>query len=414
MTCWQVIASIFQKILGCVAIQPAKRSLLRAIVDSDDMAYTDPSVQSFTLPPWADVAEELMVRFKLRLAGSFFGAICLATWALAVCPAAEPPVAQPDSKEASEETKPGRFIRLLRTDDGELASMDTATVRYAAEDEKREGLTVDLIGAVHIGEAEYYAELNKQFEQYDALLYELVAPEGTRITKDTPKGGNPVGMLQTSMKNILELDYQLDHIDYERENFVHADMSPDDFARTMEERGESIWTMMFKMMGHAIAQQSKNPNRSSDAEILLALFNPDRALALKRILAEQFEDMEGMLDSFGGPDGSTIITERNKKALEVLKREIAAGKKRIGIFYGAGHMTDMEARLLSDFALKRGEETWLTAWDLRDNPAPDVQKPPKPQAPARPKERSKKAPVKEPVKQPAKVSKQPVKAPTGL
>ena len=57
-------------------------------------------------------------------------------------------LAEPDSKAASEETKPCRFIRLLRTDDGELASMDTATVRYTADDEKRKGLTVDLIGAV--------------------------------------------------------------------------------------------------------------------------------------------------------------------------------------------------------------------------------------------------------------------------
>ena len=39
-------------------------------------------------------------------------------------------------------------------------------------------VTIDLIGAVHIGEKAYYDKLNKEFEQYDVLLYELVAPEG--------------------------------------------------------------------------------------------------------------------------------------------------------------------------------------------------------------------------------------------
>ena len=51
-------------------------------------------------------------------------------------------------------------------------------------------VVVDLIGAVHVGEKAYYEALNKQFEDYDAVLYELVAPEGTRV----PKGAKPGGI----------------------------------------------------------------------------------------------------------------------------------------------------------------------------------------------------------------------------
>ncbi len=46
-----------------------------------------------------------------------------------------------------------------------------------------------------------------------------------------------------------------------------------------------------------------------------------------------------------GPKGSTLIGERNKRALDVLKKQIASGKKKIAVFYGAGHMVDMEKRL---------------------------------------------------------------------
>jgi len=77
---------------------------------------------------------------------------------------------------------------------------------------------------------------------------------------------------------------------------------------------------------------------------------------LKRVLAGQFEHMDSMMEALEGPDGSTIIAERNKVALETLKEQIAAGKLKIGIFYGAGHMPDMERRLIDDLQeLSRAE-----------------------------------------------------------
>lgn len=269
----------------------------------------------------------------------------------------------------------GKFIRLLRSEDGTVVALQTAVVTYArpeqvdapADGHKEHRVEVDLIGAVHIGEAEYYEALNRLFQQYDAVLYELVAPEGTRIERgDSRRDGSIVSRLQVGMKDMLELDFQLEHIDYQQENLVHADMSPEEFARTMERRGESVWSIILRMLGQSIAQQSKNTSRTSDLDLLMALFDRNRALKLKRILAEQFEDLEGVMLAFEGEDGSTIISERNKKALEVLKRELDAGKRKLAIFYGAGHLPDMEARLKKDFGLVRCGERWLTAWDMSD------------------------------------------------
>ncbi len=76
-----------------------------------------------------------------------------------------------------------------------------------------------------------------------------------------------------------------------------------------------------------------------------------------------------------GPEGSTLITERNKKALEVLGKKIDSGAKRLAIFYGAGHMPDMSQRLESDFGLQRKDEQWLTAWDLRSKSKQPAAKP---------------------------------------
>ena len=176
------------------------------------------------------------------------------------------------------------------------------------------------------------------------------------------------------MKSMLGLEHQLDCIDYTKKNFVHADMSPEEFNKSMTERGESFMQMFLKMMGQGMAQQQKEG--SGDAAILLALFSRDRNLKLKVAMAEQLENAEGQLDVLGGPEGSTIISERNKKALAVLTTELKAGKKKIGIFYGAGHFADMQDRLLKDFALKRTSEKWLVAWML-EKAAPKKEEPKK-------------------------------------
>jgi hypothetical protein len=148
-------------------------------------------------------------------------------------------------------------------------------------------------------------------------------------------------------------------------------MSPEDFAKSMEERNESFLGMFARMWGQAIAQQSTQKNRTSDVDVLAALFSPNRSFAMKRVMAEQFENVEGVMEALEGKDGSTIITERNKVALKKLSEQIAAGKKKIAIFYGAGHLGDMEKRLLGDeFELKRSGEQWLDAWNLSKTPAP--------------------------------------------
>ena len=55
----------------------------------------------------------------------------------------------------------------------------------------------------------------------------------------------------------------------------------------------------------------------------------------------------------------------NAAAIDVLRQEIAAGKRKIAIFYGAAHMNDFDTRLREDFQLEPVETDWIEAWDLR-------------------------------------------------
>jgi len=259
------------------------------------------------------------------------------------------------------------YIRVTHDASGNPEALETSIVRLVPKGAEHPGLSVDLISAVHVGDKGYYRALDKRFDDYDVVLYELVAPEGTVI----PKGGgnpnrNPLSAIQNAMKDLLELEYQLSGIDYTKKNFVHADLSPAEFAKSMQEKGESFWTIFFRLMAAGMVQQANNPGKASEVDLLMALFDKDRAIKLKRIMADQFANMDVLMTAFNGPDGSTLITERNKAALAVLAKEIAAGRKKIAIFYGGGHMPDMEPRAIADFQLKRAGQEWLEAWNLRD------------------------------------------------
>ena len=270
--------------------------------------------------------------------------------------------AAPAKEKQAAPAKP-QFIRITRDDKKQPLTLDTAIVSYQPK-EKPEGVQVDLIGALHVADKSYYEALNKQFEQYDALLFELVAPKDVKIPKDRPAGAtSAVGTVQVGMKEVLDLAFQLDCVDYSKPNFVHADMSPDEFSKSMVQRGESFSKMYFRAMGYGLARQDKG--LGMEASLLLSLFSKNRAQKLKLVMAEQLSDIDCQMAAMEGPEGSTLLTERNRKALEVLARELQAGKKKIGIFYGAAHLSDMETRLFEEFKMQRSAEAWLPAWDLQ-------------------------------------------------
>ncbi|MEM9660340.1 MAG: hypothetical protein AAF961_18400, partial [Planctomycetota bacterium] len=158
------------------------------------------------------------------------------------CSAGESPaLADKDEQTQRESPQLGeKWVRLVRDKSGKPLAMQTAIVRYAPVGEGETSGAgaparyLDLVGAVHVGDRSYYAALNQRFRSYDAVLYELVAPEGTVVPKGRgTSNSNPLGALQNGMKTMLEVEHQLDRVDYTKRNFVHADLSPREFAEAM-------------------------------------------------------------------------------------------------------------------------------------------------------------------------------------
>lgn len=273
---------------------------------------------------------------------------------------------EPKLKSANE------FIRVIKNDKKVPVALQTAITRYTSSDGKTQ---IDLIGAVHIGDGKYYDRLNERFEEYDVLLYELFAPKNTRI----PKGGKPqeergiTDMIFEGAKFVLDLESQVEKIDYTKENFVHADMSPEEMQKVLAEQGESAFTVILGVLADLLRQQNLQENnlKYTKSDDLVSneefgffdtILDRNGPVKLKRQMSTQFENIDQ--GGLGGTLNRILVVERNKAAMKVLDQQIAKGKTKLALFYGAAHNPDFDLRLRQK-GYKCGKTVWLTAWDMR-------------------------------------------------
>jgi hypothetical protein len=292
------------------------------------------------------------------------------TMVVLLVPASALPLLAGSPREPAKKAPASKFLRISKDAKGQPLALETATVRYRPA---KGDLIVDLVSVVHLGERGYYRKLNEQFEQYDVVLYELVAPKGTRI----PKGGrsatdNPLAMIQKIATLVLNLEMQTDRIDYTRDNFLHADLSPAEMAQEIRKRGDDGITLFLSIAADLLRQQNllamkqkESPDKEEPFDFFAMLTDRTAPSKLKRMMAEQLADLESPDGALGKTISTILISDRNKAALRVFQKELAKGKKKIAIFYGAGHMPDFEKRLRSDFGLEPVSTQWSPAWDLR-------------------------------------------------
>ncbi|MEK0450267.1 MAG: hypothetical protein RL088_2535 [Verrucomicrobiota bacterium] len=256
-------------------------------------------------------------------------------------------------------------------------------VRYQGDDKagkletivvsmKKGDVKVDLIGAVHIADKAYYAELTELFKTYEVLLFELV--DGQSIKEElegkkdevSAKDNDPAfkflrGMM-TSLSSYFNFQYQTDGIDYRTANFVHADVSMEQFQKMQKDKGESFFTLYQKAVRAQLELGTDKSMEPKGGQLLLALLGDSSGL--KVVMARSLAGADKLLEKIEGDSGTVILTERNKVALGVLEKQLAAGKKNLGIFYGAAHLADMEARMVK-MGFERTGEKWITAWDIK-------------------------------------------------
>lgn len=278
-------------------------------------------------------------------------------------------------------------------------------IRYVGDDKrgrletvvvtlKKGDVQVELIGAVHVADPEYYKALTKLFTGYEELLFELV--DGQKMKEELEDGPKPpakkkpgtplkqgefppddadaapakerspafkiISVMMRGVGSYFHFQYQTEGIDYHTKNFVHADVSMDEFVQLQADKGESFIDLMRKAIEAQLEVGTDRTAEPKGSQLLLALLGDSSGL--KVAMARQLSSAGDVVAEMEKHGGTVIITERNRKALEVLDREVAAGRKNLGIFYGAAHLAEME-KDLEKRGYQRTAERWLTAWDIK-------------------------------------------------
>lgn len=255
------------------------------------------------------------------------------------------------------------FARVTESKQQQPLALQLAINSYVPRNGDRK-VRVDLVGAIHIGDRAYYAELNERFEDYDALLYELIAPKDTVISREDTDPKGIISNTQVTMKNLLSLSFQLDEIDYSAANFVHADLSPTELSQSMDERGESLYVYFWRLFYASMNQYAKDPLGLKDMKMLTAMLSSDSDNSFKIMLAYEMVDLDTHREILGDDAESAVIGARNQRAIDVLVETLESGEQRVGIFYGVAHMPDMEERLVEQLDLVYLDTTWVDAWRL--------------------------------------------------
>ena len=260
--------------------------------------------------------------------------------------------------------EPTDFIRIDEKDGHTL--LQTSISRYQKDD-----ISVTLIGAIHIADEAYFDALNQEFTKYPVLLFELIGGEDAAKTLDgKPRekeehDGRPAEGLRGlygSFALTMQLVEQIEHIDYTKKNFVHADLTQAEYLKLTEGKDDDLLAFALQTSVKTSEITGKPFGGLNMGLVMRAMLSGD-GTGLKLEYMKMMDQGDESAAAIAGKN--LVITDRNDKCFQVLAEQIKAGAKTVGIFYGAAHFPDMEKRLLADgFTLQN--HRWLTAWDVKN------------------------------------------------
>lgn len=250
------------------------------------------------------------------------------------------------------------------------------------------GPAVWLAAVMHVGEPKYYQQLQTFLAKQTVVLYEGVNPEAhphhvQEATDDVPRtaepGTNETYSLQSALARSLGLVFQLEAIDYDRSNFLNSDLSIEQIQHIMAgghfaAAGQPSTNLTFDVLLQIMDGSSFLGSLVKTALHFVAGNMQVQAVA-KLTLIEAIGRLKGNLAEMQGlpPDWQeliqVLIEARDQNLVNDLKSELqqvpASGS--IAVFYGAGHMDDLETRVTHALHYKPADEIWLPAFsvDLR-------------------------------------------------
>lgn len=266
------------------------------------------------------------------------------------------------------------IMRITSDAASKAQHLEVPLLRYTKGSQFKDQIVVDFVGAVHLGEKQYYGDLNKRFTSYDAVLFELVS-DGTNLPEMGGQGEDSIlGTVQRAFSNLLGLSFQLDEVNYRARNFIHADLSPEELRDAMSARGESLPQLLMKIIKLSTDPELKKALEAKGYKdggldgvnpLLILLRGPTQEdrVKIRRFMAQGLVGSDAVMKVLEGEKGFSLITDRNSEVMAVLNKETALGKRKLAIFYGVGHLPDLHQRL-TEQGYRLAKVEWLNAWNM--------------------------------------------------
>jgi hypothetical protein len=248
---------------------------------------------------------------------------------------------------------PSRFMRIIDGGDSIVSTLELAIVRYGTPDCRTACPEVDLIAVIHIADAAFYETINQLLPTYDVVLYEYIAADSTANPAAIPhEQGGDWHRMHRVLAGVLGFQQQIACIDYTGANMLHADMNRSEFLGLLEESGEGVpdFGALAGKLENSLPPGLRDPD-NIDLESRCRF----RRMAAAKLLKP---------GKSNGLFASLWVVPRNDRVIEILREQLLAGRRKIAILYGAGHMPDLQEKLLSVFDMQPLKRRWLAAWDL--------------------------------------------------
>jgi len=268
-------------------------------------------------------------------------------------------------------TPPEPYLRVARDTNG-TTFLQVALRRFTPP--RRGQPELWLAGVAHLGTPEYYQELQTFLDATPLVLYEGIGGNRPEFREERDHSDS----LQGSLAHALGLKFQLEAIHYNRPNFTNSDVTLEQLrdllrpaatngtANASAEEPEQFKQLVGLMDGSSLF------GALARGMVSLVRTSPRLKAAVKVMLVEVLGTAGNELDQAGGLPASwrhlmqVLIDERNKVVVADVRAATNARRpvKSVAVFYGAGHMIDLERRLQAELGFRPVTNRWLTAFSV--------------------------------------------------
>lgn len=237
------------------------------------------------------------------------------------------------------------------------------------------GPRLRLVGAVHIADPAFYREIQSVLDRADVVLFEGVGESPDDFKRDPAL--RKKDHLYTRVAEALGLVTQFEGIDYRRDHFVNADLTPRQMLALLDADiakggAEAEAAKAAKAQFGELTDMMKGGGSGMTGmmvDMMLGFIKGSpkmRATVLLMLASADGEQGLGMPGKGGARLGRLILEDRNAAVLEAVRAKVAelGPDRTVAVFYGAAHLRGLEDSLVRRLGYVPDSTRWLTAFEV--------------------------------------------------